>query len=117
MVIHYQTRKIIRDRRRNHQQLIRHTTKSEITGLKDRDGNYLNTGDIIVVNNKYKGVCLFNPNINGYACYFGFWYPPFDMMNVQSYGKCVDIPQDNGMRMQIKRVGTIFEEFKGVIIK
>lgn len=84
-----------------------HTTKSEITGIMDNTGEYLITGDIIIYNNRYKGVLLYNSDLKCYGIYFGFWYSPFDYMDTESYGKFIEIPSDNGMRMHIKKVGNV----------
>ena len=75
-----------------------------ILGLMDKDGNFLVVGDKVRYG-KYKGIILYEPERRGYgiALDYSMWYGD-DKYDIASYGKFVDIPMDNGARMEIELI-------------
>lgn len=75
-----------------------------ILGLMDKYGNYLVVGDEVRYG-KYYGVLLYDPGCRGYgvAVSYSMWYGN-DKYDIASYGKFVEIPMDNGARMEILRI-------------
>lgn len=72
--------------------------------LLDKNRNTLSVGDIIKYG-EYKGVLLYNHHYNEYgvALDYSMWYGD-DKYNIDSYGKFVSIPMDNGARMNIEKI-------------
>ena len=73
-----------------------------VTGLMDKNKNYLLVGDKIECG-IYSGRLLYNRFYGCYGIAFGF-YNDLDKYNIDSYSKFVAIPNDNGMRMEIKKL-------------
>lgn len=75
-----------------------------ILGLMDKDRNFLVVGDDIRYG-KYQGTLLYEPERRGYgvALDYSMWYGD-DKYNIDSYGKFIDIPMDNGARMEIELI-------------
>lgn len=75
-----------------------------ILGLIDKDKNFLLVGDTIRYGN-YEGVILYEPERKGYgvALTFSMWYGD-DKYDINSYGKFIDLPMDNGARMEIELI-------------
>lgn len=75
-----------------------------ITGLLDKNRNILVVGDEIKYG-VYKGILLYNHHYDQYgvALDYSMWYGD-DKYDIKSYGKFVDIPMDNGARMEIELV-------------
>lgn len=73
--------------------------------IMDKNGTYLSVGDMIQYGKYYEGRLLFNPSYNQYgvAIRWSMWYGD-DEYNIDSYGKFVDIPMDNGARMEIEKI-------------
>lgn len=78
-----------------------------ITGLLDKNRNFLVIGDKVRYG-KYKGVVLYEPEHRGYgvALDYSMWYGD-DKYDIKSYGKFVDIPMDNGARMEIELISHV----------
>lgn len=70
----------------------------------DKFGNSLSVGDDIKYG-EYKGVLLYNHYYNQYgiALSDSMWYGD-DRYNINSYGKFIEIPMDNGARMEISKI-------------
>lgn len=75
-----------------------------ILGLMDKNKNWLVVGDEVKYR-KYHGILLYEPIRKGYgvALLDSMWYGN-DKYDINSYGKFVDIPMDNGTRMEIEKV-------------
>jgi hypothetical protein len=75
-----------------------------ILGLIDKDKNFLLVGDTIRYGN-YEGVILYEPERKGYgvALTCSMWYGD-DKYDINSYGKFIDLPMDNGARMEIELI-------------
>lgn len=91
----------------NKSKRINGTSKGKIgTVLKllDKNRNTLSVGDIIKYG-EYKGILLYNHYYDEYgvALDYSMWYGD-DKYNVDSYGKFVSIPIDNGARMEIEKI-------------
>lgn len=91
----------------NKSKRINGTSKGRIgTALKlfDKNRNTLSVGDTIKYG-EYKGVLLYNHHYDEYgvALDYSMWYGD-DKYNIDSYGKFVSIPMDNGARMEIEKV-------------
>lgn len=75
--------------------------------LMDNSGVLLSVGDEIKYG-EYKGVLLYNHYSDQYgvALDYSMWYGN-DKYNINSYGKFVDIPMDNGARMEIELINSV----------
>ena len=74
-----------------------------ITGIMDMNKQYLLVGDKIKLGN-YIGRLLWNRYCNEYGIAFGLWYGDKNEFDIDSYGKFIKIPNDNGMRMEITKL-------------
>lgn len=76
-------------------------------GLMDKNKRFLAVGDKVRYG-EYKGVLLYEPERRGYgvALDYSMWYGD-DKYDVRSYGKFVEIPMDNGARMEIELINSI----------
>lgn len=72
--------------------------------LMDKNKNFLSVGDTIQYG-EYKGVLLYNHHYGQYgvALDSSMWYGT-DKYNIDSYGKFIAIPMDNGARMEIEKI-------------
>ena len=72
------------------------------TPLIDMNGTNISVGDSVRFG-EYKGILLFNPSCGKYgvALANSMWYGD-DKYDINSYGKFVPIPLDNGARMEIE---------------
>jgi len=95
----YRRSDVSRDRREN---------PGVMTTILDCDGNNLITGDIIqLVNNEYEtGLFAYSAYNKCYGLLRGCWYGSKNPLDPRCYGKFIKIPNDNGMRMNIKRVNS-----------
>lgn len=77
-----------------------------ILGIKDKNDKYLVVGDRVQYG-KYKGILLWNPfsKTYGIALNHSMWYGD-DKYNIHSYGNFIEIPMDNGIRMEIEKLQT-----------
>jgi len=75
-----------------------------ILGIQDKNKEYLVVGDTVKYD-KYKGVLLYNYHYDRYgiALDYSMWYGE-DKYNIDSYGKFIDIPMDNGVRMELEKL-------------
>ena len=75
--------------------------------ILDKVGNSLLVGDEIKYG-KYKGVLLYNYHCDQYgvAVEDSMWYGD-DKYNIDSYGKFIEIPMDNGARMELEVISGI----------
>ena len=78
-----------------------------LLGIQDKNGNWLRCGDTISRDN-YTGIILFNPHTKRYEIYLSYsrWYGD-DIFDVESYGKSIDLPVDNGAKMQIELIESV----------
>ena len=76
--------------------------------LMDKNKEPLSVGDTVRYG-EYQGVLLYNHHYDQYgiALDYSMWYGD-DKYNIDSYGKFIDIPMDNGARMEIEKLGWIF---------
>ena len=83
-------------------------TKKGIIGVQlcliDKFRNLLSVGDNVKYG-EYKGILLYNHHYDQYgvAIENSMWYGD-DKYNIDSYGKFVEIPMDNGARMEIEKL-------------
>lgn len=72
--------------------------------IQDRNGEQLSVGDFIQWG-EYRGVILYNPNFEAYglAVETSMWYGT-DKYDIESYGKFLSIPMDNGARIEIEKL-------------
>lgn len=72
--------------------------------ILDKYMNYLFVGDEVKYG-EYKGILLYNHHYGQYgvALDYSMWYGN-DKYNIDSYGKFIDIPMDNGARMEIELI-------------
>ena len=72
--------------------------------LMDKNRETLSVGDTVRYG-EYKGVLLYNHHSKQYgvALDYSMWYSD-DKYNTDSYGKFVEIPMDNGARMEIEKL-------------
>lgn len=72
--------------------------------ILDKFGNSLSVGDEIKYG-KYKGILLYNYHYDQYgiALSDSMWYGD-DICNIDSYGKFIEIPMDNGARMELELI-------------
>lgn len=73
--------------------------------LMDKNRELLFIGDTVRYG-EYKGVLLYNHHLEQYgvALDCSMWYGD-DKYNIDSYGKFIEIPMDNGTRMEIEKLG------------
>lgn len=73
--------------------------------LLDKNRETLFVGDTVKYG-EYKGILLYNHYSDEYgvAIDYSIWYGD-DKYNIDSYGKFVRIPMDNGARMEIEKIG------------
>ena len=74
-----------------------------ITGLLDKSKQYLVVGDKIQVGD-YIGRLLYNRDTQSYGVFMGLWYGDKNEFDSDCYGKFIEIPTDNGMRMEITKL-------------
>lgn len=106
----YNKRRKDYNKRRNDNRKIKrfNITKKGKIGMQlciiDKFRNLLNVGDDIKYG-EYKGVLLYNHHYEQYgiALDYSMWYGD-DKYNIDSYGKFVKIPMDNGARMEIEKL-------------
>ena len=82
------------------------------TGLLDRHGKEIVTGDkVLLINSSIDGVVLYNRYAGRFGVFYSYsmWYGD-NLYNPDSYGKYISIPADNGMRMEIEILTTKDEE-------
>ena len=74
--------------------------------IKDKNDLILSVGDEIRYN-KYHGVLLYNHHYNKYgiALDYSKWYGD-DKYSIDSYGKFIEIPMDNGAKMEIEKLNS-----------
>lgn len=78
------------------------------TGLLDRYGNEIITGDkVLLINSSIDGVVLYNRYAGQFGVFYSYsmWYGD-NPLNPDNYGKFIAIPADNGMRMEIEIITT-----------
>ena len=70
----------------------------------DKNDQTLSVGDEIQYNN-YHGILLYNYHSNRYgiALDYSKWYGD-DKYDIDSYGQFIEIPMDNGAKMEIEKV-------------
>lgn len=100
-------RKILKNN--NKSKRINGTVKGKIgtpLNIIDKHSNFLSVGDEVKYG-KYKGILLYNHYYDQYGialdysiCYGNNKY------NIDSYGKFIEIPMDNGGRMEIELVSS-----------
>lgn len=98
-------RKILKNNKKSKR--IHGTTKGKIgtlLSIMDKNGYFLSVGDSIRYG-KYQGILLYNPEYSQYGVAIdgSMWYGD-DPYNIGSYGKFIDIPMDNGGRMNIELI-------------
>ena len=82
------------------------------TGLLDRHGKEIVTGDkVLLTNSSIDGIVLYNRYAGSFGVFYSYsmWYGD-NPYNPDSYGKYISIPADNGMRMEIEILTTKDEE-------
>lgn len=98
-------RKVINNYRKS-QRVIGNKKGSIGTELEivDRVSNPLYVGDYVEYG-KYKGILLYNPSSDEYglALEGTMWYGD-DKYNINSYGKFIALPLDNGAKMNLKKL-------------
>ena len=72
--------------------------------LMDKNRQFLSVGDTVTYAG-YQGIILYNHYCYRYgvALDYSRWYGD-DKYNINSYGKLIEIPMDNGARMEIKKI-------------
>lgn len=101
-------RKILKNN--NKSKRVNGTVKGKIgtpLNIIDKHRNCLSVGDEVKYG-KYKGILLYNHYYDQYgiALDHSMWYGN-DKYNIDSYGKFIDIPMDNGGRMEIELVSSV----------
>ena len=101
-------RKILKNN--NKSKRISGTNKGKIgtpLNIIDKHRNFLSVGDEVKYG-KYKGTLLYNHHYDQYgiALDYSMWYGN-NKYNIDSYGKFIDIPMDNGGKMKIELVRSI----------
>lgn len=82
----------------------------DITKVQDKNGFLLHIGDKIKYG-EYTGRFLLNYEMPCIAPDYSMWYGD-DEFNMESYGKCIYIPADNGGKMNLEIIEPIVvEEF------
>lgn len=97
-------RKILKN---NKSKRLNRTVKGKIgtpLSIMDKHMNKLSVGDVIKYG-EYKGIILYNYHCNQYgvALDYSTWYGD-DKYDIDSYGKFIEIPMDNGARMEIELI-------------
>ena len=83
-------------------------TKKGVIGtqlyIMDRFGNLLSVGDEIRYG-KYKGILLYNHHYDQYgvAIADSMWYGD-NKYSIDSYGKFIEVPMDNGAKMELEKI-------------
>ncbi len=72
------------------------------TGLLDKEGNEIMSGANVRIKPDYEGVVLYHRDMKSYGLFFGLWYGDKNPLDADCYGKYINIPADNGMRMEIE---------------
>lgn len=72
------------------------------TGLLDKFGNEILSGTKVRISPNYEGIVLYNRNMKCFGLFFGLWYGDKNPYDSDCYGKYINIPKDNGMRMEIE---------------
>ena len=72
------------------------------TGLLDKFGREIKSGDKVHIDPDYEGIVLYDRNYPGFALFYGLWYGDENPYDPDCYGKSIIIPKDNGMRMEIE---------------
>lgn len=80
----------------------------DITKIQDKNGFLLHTGDKIKYG-EYTGRFLLNYEMPCIAPDYSMWYGD-DEFSMDSYGKCIYIPVDNGGKMNLEIVEPIVTE-------
>lgn len=98
-------RKILKNN--NKSKRISGTAKGKIgtpLNIMDKYRSYLSVGDEVKYG-EYKGILLYNHHYDQYGVVldYSMWYGN-DKYNINSYGKFIDIPMDNGARMEIELI-------------
>ena len=77
---------------------------STILGIQDKFGEYLVVGDTVKYCD-YKGILLYNHHRDQYGIALdnSMWYGD-EKLNIDSYGKFIKIPMDNGARMELEKI-------------
>lgn len=93
---------------------IPHSKKERIgqpTGLLDCHRNEIMTGDIVrLKGNRYrcsvKGPVMWNRHCDRYGVFldYSLWYRGMNPYDPDCYGKFIEIPHDNGMRMELELI-------------
>lgn len=77
------------------------------TGLLDCNHNEIITGDVVRLKGTgYQGRVMWNRHCDKYGIFldYSLWYRGMNPYDPDCYGKFVEIPQDNGMRMELELV-------------
>lgn len=98
-------RKILKNNRKTNR--LTGTSKGKIgvtLPIRDRYGNVMNVGDKVQYG-EYTGMLLYNQHEDcyGVALDYSMWHGE-DRYNIDSYGKFIAIPMDNGARMEIEKL-------------
>ena len=76
------------------------------TGLYDSQGREIITGDVVeIISSSTVGRVFWNRYQKAYGVCYGCWYGDRDELSVDSYGKFIRIPNDQGMKMDLKILG------------
>lgn len=72
--------------------------------IYDKNNQQLTVGDHIQYSG-YDGILLYEPERKGYGVALGYsmWYGD-NKYDVHSYGKFIDIPMDNGAKMELLKI-------------
>ena len=75
-----------------------------ILGITDRNSDFLRVGDEVIYREN-RGIILYDPSYKKYviALSYSMWYGD-NKYDVNSYGKAIVVPMDNGARMDIKLI-------------
>lgn len=74
-----------------------------ILGLKDKNNKYLVVGGDTIQYGIYHGILLYEPERKVYGIALTSSMYGDDKYDINSYGKFIDIPMDNGTKMEIKK--------------
>lgn len=101
-------RKILK--KNNKSKRINGTVKGKIRtplNIMDKHMNNLSVGDEVKYG-EYKGILLYNHHYDQYgiALDYSMWYGD-NKYNIDSYGKFIDVPMDNGARMEIELINHV----------
>lgn len=72
--------------------------------IMDKNKEILSVGDTVRYG-EYQGILLYNHHIKQYgvALDYSMWYGD-NKYNIDSYGKFIEVPMDNGGRMEIEKI-------------